>query len=93
MFRKFTFITNNASFEIRELNDIYVEEQAFSLPYDLAPLPSPPPISKLSLFLSLPVLFRWFDLTDGRGGRGRGGAKSYDDEKAWSSINNSLPLC
>ncbi len=32
------------------------------------------------------------ELTDGRGGgrRGWGGAKSYDDEKAWSSINHSI---
>jgi hypothetical protein len=33
------------------------------------------------------------ELTDGRGGegeKGREGAKSYDSEKAWSSINHSI---
>ncbi len=31
------------------------------------------------------------ELTDGRWGvRGAGGAKSYDSEKNWSSINNSI---
>jgi len=33
------------------------------------------------------------ELTDGRGGRGGVGAKSYDGKKAWSSINHSkLPV-
>jgi hypothetical protein len=32
----------------------FIEDQAFSPSYDLAPPPTPP-ISKLSLFLSLPV--------------------------------------
>jgi hypothetical protein len=30
------------------------------------------------------------ELTDGRGGRGERGAKSYDSEKAWSSINHTI---
>ncbi len=35
----------------------FIEDQVFSLSYDLAPPPTPPPspISKLTLFLSLPV--------------------------------------
>jgi hypothetical protein len=56
--------------------------------FDLAPrtlLPSL--VSKLSLFLSLPCVSP-VELTDGRGGKGGGGAKSYDGEKAWSSINH-----
>ncbi len=55
------------------------------LPHHLTPYP----ISKLSLFLSLPVSRRSSYLT-GEGGRGGGGAKSHDDEKAWSSINHSI---
>jgi hypothetical protein len=55
----------------------------FSIPYALAPSPSP--VSKLSLFLSLPV--SPVELTDGREGVG---AKSYDGEKAWSSINHAI---
>jgi hypothetical protein len=49
-------------------------------------LPHPLPlssVSKLSVFLSLPV--RASD-----GGEGRGGAKSYDGEDAWPSINHSI---
>ncbi len=49
------------------------------------PLP-PSPISNLSLFLSLPVCRRSSDRERG-GGRG---AKSYDSEKAWPSVNPSL---
>ncbi len=51
----------------------------------------PPLVSNLSLFLSSfcvsPV-----EPTDGRGGRegGGGGAKSYNDEKAWPSVNLSI---
>ncbi len=54
------------------------------------PPPLPPPlVSKLSLFLSLPVRRR-FRLTDGRGGGGMKGAQSYDGEKAWSSIIHEI---
>jgi hypothetical protein len=50
------------------------------------PLP-PSPVTKLYLFLSLSmcVAGRAY-LTEGRGGE----AKSYDGEKAWSSINHSI---
>jgi hypothetical protein len=61
-----------------------IEDKAFSSAYDLAP--PPPPVSKL---------FRRHKKTgkerhppDGKGGGG--GAKSYDIEKAGSSINHSL---
>jgi hypothetical protein len=53
---------------------------------DLVPPPSyppPSPVNKLSLFISLPLCV-------GRGGGGGGGARSYDDEKASFSINNSI---
>jgi hypothetical protein len=66
--------------------------QAFSLSYDLAPPPQPPPspVSKMSFFISLPVC-RWSSLLVGmEGGEGGGGAKSYDGEQALSSINHSI---
>ncbi len=49
----------------------------------------PPPVSKLYFFLSLPVC-HWSSLRTGEGGGGRGGAKSYDSVKAWSSMINSV---
>ncbi len=51
--------------------------------------PSPSPVSKLSIFLSLPVCRR-LSLLTGEGGRGVCGAKSYGREKAWSSISHSI---
>ncbi len=47
----------------------FIEDQAFSPSYDLA-LPPTPPISKLSLFLSLPVCRRSSFLTGEGGGDG-----------------------
>jgi hypothetical protein len=65
----------------RVLNDL--QRTAFLSSYDLAPLPSPTssPVSKLFFFLSLPVYRR-----SSLGAGGGGGAKSYNGEKAWSSI-------
>jgi hypothetical protein len=54
------------------------EDQALSPLYD--------PVSKLSLFLILPVC-RPASLRTGVG-EGMGKKKSYDGGKAWSSINN-----
>jgi hypothetical protein len=45
----------------------------------------PPTVSKLSLFLVLPMYIRLSILTGGWGG-----AKSYVRERAWSSINHSI---
>jgi hypothetical protein len=47
------------------LNDDYIEDQASSPAYDVAPPPPPPPspVRKLSLSQSV-------ELNDGRGGRG-----------------------
>ena len=54
--------------------------------FDSSPTSLPPsPVRNLSLFLSLLMCRRWSLLTGG-GGRSEGGAKSYDREKAWSSI-------
>jgi hypothetical protein len=53
-----------------ECIELFIEDQAFLLSYDLAVSPTP----KLSLFLSLPV-YRRSSKTDGRGG-GEGRAKS-----------------
>jgi hypothetical protein len=62
----------------------FIGGQAFLRSHDLAP----PPVSNLSLFLSLPVCSRSSLLTRERG-EGRG-TKSCDREKAWSSINHSI---
>ncbi len=76
----------------REYWMIYKEDQAFSPWYDLAP---PPPLSlhscQLVVSLSHSSWVLLVQLADGRGGRGDGGrAKSYDCEKAWSSIYHSV---
>jgi hypothetical protein len=65
----------------------FIEDQAFSPSYDLAPLP-PYPLSRqqvvsLSQSSCVPCLLRG-ELGQGEGG---GEAKSYDGEKAWSPIN------
>jgi hypothetical protein len=64
----------------RVLYDLYVEDQAFSSSYDLAP-PSPPsPLSsQQDVFLCQSSCVSSFEFTDGRG---EGGAKSYAGEKA-----------
>ncbi len=71
-----------------------IEDQAFLWWYDLAiwspPTPSPSPVSKLSLLLSLFVCHRSSLPTDGWGGGGGRGAKSSDHEKALSSIKHSI---
>jgi hypothetical protein len=56
--------------------------------YDLAHLPPPPPSSVSKLDRRNTGRLRKEKLVneEGRGGGGR--AKSYDDEKAWSSINH-----
>ncbi len=68
----------------------FIEDQAFSLSYDLAPHPPPAPSpgSKLSLFLSLPVCRRSSLLTGG--GRGRGRSQIIPRRGAWSPIDYSL---
>ncbi len=62
----------------------FIEDQAFALSYDFAPPPSPrPPASchSFSVFRGVAGQAYW---------RGGGGAKSYDSENAWSSINHSI---
>ncbi len=63
-----------------------IYDQAFSLSNELAS-PFSFSVGKFSHFLSLPVCRRSSLLTGEGGG---GGAKSYDSEKAWSSIINSI---
>jgi hypothetical protein len=72
--------------------ELLIEDQAFLRSYDLAPPLSPPnsPFSKLSLFLSLLVCRRPSLQMGDVGGGGAGGAKSYDCEKARSSMNKSI---
>ncbi len=48
----------------------------------------PSSVSKLSFFLSLPVLP--VELTDRRGGKGVGEEPNHYREKAWSAINHSI---
>jgi hypothetical protein len=70
----------------------FVDCQAFSRSYDLAPPPSPPPpsaVSKLGL-LRTGGLSKKDNFADGRGGGGGQGAKSYDGDKVWSSVNHSI---
>jgi hypothetical protein len=57
---------------------------------DLAPRPPPSTVSKLSIFLSFPVRCFSVEFTDEKGGGGGRGAKSYEREKAWPSINHSI---
>ncbi len=69
---------------------IYEEGQAFLRSYDSAPNPSPP-VSKLTLFISLQVCHRSRLLTGEGGGEvGGRGAESYDPNKASLSINRSI---
>ncbi len=49
------------------------------------PLPPSPSVSKLPIFLSLPVCRR-----SRVGGEGGLGSNSYDREKAWPSVNHSI---
>jgi hypothetical protein len=65
----------------------FIEDQAFSGSYDLAPYPPPPPpISKFDR-LHTGRLINRVNLLPGKGGRrGREGAESYNCKKAWSSI-------
>ncbi len=61
----------------------FIEDQAFSPP-------SPPLFRQQDVSLSQSSSVPPVELTYGRGGGGGGGAKSYDGEKAWSSINHSI---
>jgi len=70
---------------------MYYRGPGFYPSYNLAPSlsPTPFPVSKLSLFLNLPVC-RPSSFLTGEGGGGEAGDKSYDDEKACSSKNHSI---
>ncbi len=65
-----------------------IENQDFSLSNDLAP-PTPLPFScQQVVSLCKSSCASPVELAGGRGGRAWGGAKSYDREKAWPSINH-----
>jgi hypothetical protein len=65
---------------------MFIDSQAFSMSNDLAP-PHPPlsPVTKLS-----PVFRRSSLLTGEQGVGGGGGARSYDGENGWSSLNHPI---
>jgi hypothetical protein len=77
----------------REYRSYWIEDQAFWPSYDLAPFPSllppppTPPPSQVSKLVGRHTgkAEKERQLADGRG-EGEG-AKSYDGEKVWSSIN------
>ncbi len=73
------FVLVYQSVQMPESIEWFIEDQAFSLSFDFAP---PNLLSQTSC--GFPV-----GLTD-KGGGGGGGAKSYDGQKAWSSINHSI---
>ncbi len=83
-------ISIRKSWAVRASIKWFIEDQAFSLSYDLAPHPPPAtsPGSKLSLFLSLPMCRRSSLLT-GRG-RGRGRSQIIPRREAWSPIDHAL---
>ncbi len=70
----------------------FIEDQASLRSHDSAPRPPPSPPSPVSRCLSFSSFLCHVspvDLTDGRGGSGRG-AKSENRKKAWPSINHSV---
>ncbi len=68
---------------------LFIENQAFSPSYNLAPPPHPlPSASCLSFSVFQFVTGRTYWRKMGEGGGG--GAKSFDNEKAWYSVNHSI---
>ncbi len=69
--------------------ECFIEEQAFLKSNDSGPRPLPSrPLSRHQVAsLSQSSCVSPVELTDGRVGRG---AKSYERERAWSSINHSI---
>jgi hypothetical protein len=69
--------------------ELFMEDQAFSLSYELAPNPPPPLLFRQEIVpLSQSTCVSPVELTD-KGGGGRG-AKSYGSDKVWSSLNNFI---
>jgi hypothetical protein len=84
---KYTTEANTATANIREYYMIYRRPCFLAVLHMIWLLPHPlSSASCLSFSVSLPVCSR-SSLTGGGGGVG---AKSYDNEKAWLSINQSL---
>ncbi len=90
MWRKLTKSQDPVCFTQRVLNNLgRTRLSRRSMIWPLTPPPLPP-VSELSLFLSLPVCRRSSLLTEERGEGGGGGAKSYASEEALSSINHLI---
>ncbi len=77
------------SHHVQQSTVCFIEDPAFLRSYDSAPPPSLPHPPLLSLIMSLPVCRRSILLTE-EGEGGWPGAKSYDREKAWPSIYQSI---
>jgi hypothetical protein len=70
--------------------ECFIQDQAFSPLFHLAPpSPLPPLYRQQAVSLSQSSCVSSVELTDGRGG-GRGAKSSYDDKKAWTSIHHSI---
>ncbi len=82
------FRCTHAIYDTLESIEWFIEDQAFSPSYDLAPCSLPPPPSATCLSFSV-----FLCVADGAYWRESGvgwGANSYDGEKAWYSINHSI---
>ncbi len=76
-------LTTHPGYTIPESIELIIEDQAFSRSYDLAPCPTPAPAPVFNLDRQHTGRLRKTDnLLTGQGGRGGGGAKSYDRKKA-----------
>ncbi len=70
--------------------ELFIEDQGFSPPYKFGSFPPPLPAHLITSVSSTSVTHSKNEsqLADGIGDGG--GAKAYDGEKAWSSINHSI---
>ncbi len=79
---------------LQESIEVFLEDQAFSALYDLAPHPPPAPLPSAGcLFFSVFLCVTGIDLTDGKGGGGdKPNNMTTARKPAWSSINHSIVI-